>query len=97
MKIYGWENLEKDGSNFLAADMDNEDFFKTFSSKVDEMTSELSFKNTVDIVYQKGRWFLNFNEAKKAMIDELLSEILWREEILRKISSVTENVFNENP
>ena len=87
MKIFGWEELEKDNVALIEADMDEKDFFSTFRVK-DQITSELIINSIIEQVYQKGRWFTNRNEAKKAMMNDLLEDIQWRQRIIEKLKQI---------
>ena len=87
MIIYGWEKLNKEEANFLELEIEDNEFKELFKIK-DKITSEVLFKKAIDIAYQEGRWFLDKNEAKKAMINTLLEEIHWREDILKKLKEI---------
>lgn len=86
MKIYGWQQLNKD-CTLLEVDMTDKELKKTFKIK-DKITSELQFKRVIEQAYQEGRWFKNKNEAKKAMMNTLLEEIQWRERIIKKLQQL---------
>lgn len=85
MIVYGWEEISKEKANLLRLEVAGDDFFKVKNKK----TTELFPKRAIDQAYNKGRWFLDLGEAKKAMIDELSHEIDWRVEIVSKVRDVT--------
>ena len=87
MIIFGWEQLDTEDAVLVEASMADKHFKEMFKVK-DKLTSELQFKQICDQAYNKGRWFLNKNEAKKEMMNELLLEIQWRERIIRELQQI---------
>ena len=80
-KIYGWEKQLTKDSYMLEATLDNRKF-----KIIDKITGEVIIDSLVYLVYNcEARWFTNFNEAKKAMMNDLLLGIQWREEIIKKM------------
>jgi hypothetical protein len=83
VKIFGWNELDKQTHELFESEVE-----KKFFTVIDELTTEIIGKRSVDQAYATGRWFLNFNEAKKAMMDQLQSEINWRTSVLEKIKAI---------
>ena len=83
-KIYGWNNLNKDESEILEAEIEDVRMF----SIIDEVTGELVCTKTVYLAYNNSRWFTTFNEAKKAYIDTLMGQIQWRQKLLDEVKKV---------
>lgn len=80
VKIFGWNELNKETHILFESEAE-----RKFFTVIDKMTTEITGNRVVDQAYATGQWFLNFNEAKKAMIDELQGEINWRTRALEKI------------
>ncbi len=80
VKIFGWNELNKETHELFESEVE-----KSFFIVIDKLTTEIVSKSVVDQAYSTGRWFLNFNEAKKAMMDQLQGEINWRTSTLEKI------------
>jgi ATP:corrinoid adenosyltransferase len=83
VKIFGWNELNKDTHTLFESEVERKYF-----SVIDELTTEVIGKRAVDQAYATGRWFLNHNEAKKAIMDELQSEINWRTFALEEIKKL---------
>jgi hypothetical protein len=80
VKIFGWDKLDKETHILFEAEVE-----KNLFTVVDKLTTEIMGKRVVDQVYATGRWFLNLNEAKKALMNQLQSGINWRTSALEKI------------
>lgn len=93
-KLYGWKDNDKSDFDFLMIEMTEKDFKDKFIlAPIDDMTQEVHPKKVVDQAYGIGRWFLNLNEAKKALLDDLLGEIRWRETAIKKIHQTNAESF----
>lgn len=86
IKIFGWNELNKKTHKLCEVEVEEEVFVI-----IDELTTEIVGKRMISRAYATGKWFLNFNEAKKAMIEQLQSGINWRTSVLEKIK------YNKKP
>jgi len=83
VKIFGWNELDKETHELFETEAE-----RKFFTVIDEMTTEIIGNRVVDQAYATGRWFLNANEAKKAIMDQLQSGINWRTSALEKIKKL---------
>ena len=79
--IYGWDELTEKSYGFFAVKINNNKF-----QVINKKTGEIKIKDINYLVnYDQARWFTSFNSARKAMINELLVQIKWREEAIKDI------------
>lgn len=79
--IYGWNELTKKSCELLEAKIDSKKF-----QLIDKKTGEVKIKDICYLAYNdQARWFISFNSAKRAMINDLLAQINWREEAIKDI------------
>ena len=82
-KIYGWHNIDinNDGGEILESEIIDTKNFRV----VDKITGEVAYINVRYLAYNKPRWFITYNEAKKAFLNIMMEEIQFRQEIVNKL------------
>ncbi len=83
--IYGWEKQLNKDSCILEVTL------KTIKFKViDKITGEVKIKDICYLAYHdEARWFTSFNSAKRAMINDLLAQVIWRERRIKKLMKIS--------